>query len=411
MNKIIERNIGRIVALLAIVSYFELFKLTAFPYIIRQFSQVIVMAMMFILIIIKIIYSQERPVKMNFAVPIILLMIGALPSYFVAAAYHGQNLLISLYANRIIWFYLLYFFVHFYKVSPRFLLRLVILTGLFAVVLYYIQFYMFPQMIMEINFQTDRGTIRLFVAGLICTQAAYFYFLKRFFAKNRIIYLVFALLCLSVFILQGTRQIIFALIFLSLVYVLLARRIRSRTFVSFIFITGAITLFFLFREIFIELTEVSATQVRSLGEGVRLKAAKFFITDFMPNIYAYLFGNGNSGLSSRYNQEMMMYVFKNGYYVSDIGLLGDYVKYGIVFITAGIYLIIKGLTFKISNNIDFLKFYIFLQCFTVFTGYGFLGGVDIIMLLILYVFDVDRAEQTEAKEDTVANLKYKEVYS
>jgi hypothetical protein len=55
-------------------------------------------------------------------------------------------------------------------------------------------------------------------------------------------------------------------------------------------------------------------------------------------------------------------------------------------------MLIKALRFRINNSLIYLKFYILSQCFTIITGKGIFGGVDIIMLLILYVFDVYRSE-------------------
>jgi hypothetical protein len=397
MNNTVEQNIGKIVTALVLISYFEIFKFSALPYALPQMFQVAAIGLMVVLIIIKIIYSTGRPLPMHFTWPVILMMIATIPSYFIADIYHSQPFIFSLYANKLIWFYLLYFFVHLYRVPPRFILRLIVFAGLFAVVLYYIQLFMFPKMIMNVNYLQGRATIRLFVAGMIATQAAYFYFLNKLFTKNSIINLVFALLCLSIFILQGTRQLILAFVFLSLVFYFVSGKVKSRALVALVFVAGSVTLFFLFRAIFTELTKVSASQAQSFGEGIRIKAARYFLTDFMPSGIAYIFGNGEAGLNSRYMQQIFMISFRYGYYITDIGLIGDYVKYGIPFMIAGIYLIAKSLTFKVDNNILFLRFYILTQCFTIVTGRGFLSGVDIIMLLILYIFDVDRAQRIQEK--------------
>jgi energy-coupling factor transporter transmembrane protein EcfT len=246
-------------------------------------------------------------------------------------------------------------------------------------------------MIMNINVIEGRATIRLFVGGMICAQAAYFYFLNQFFAKNNTRYLVLSLLTLSIFILQGTRQLIFALIFLTLIYLLFSRRIKSRFLIALIFSLAVVSFFLIFREIFVELTKVSSSQMQNLSGGIRIKAARFYLTNFMPNAWAYIFGNSNSGLGSAYDQQIFLYAFKYGFYTSDIGILGDYVKYGIVFTIAGLVMLIKAICFKISDKYSFLKYYIFSQCFTLITGYGIFGGVDIVMVLSLYIFDVDRA--------------------
>ena len=248
-----------------------------------------------------------------------------------------------------------------------------------------------------------RGTIRLFVGGMICTQAAYFYFLNQFFAKNKLHYLFLSLLCLSIFILQGTRQLIFGMAFLTLINLLFAKRIQSRFLITLILSMAVISVFLVFREIFDEIYKVSATQAQYLGTGIRIKAARFFLTSFMPTKWAYLFGNGDSGLASAYDQRIILYALKYGYYISDIGILGDYVKYGAVFLLAGIYMVIKVLLFKAGPEVQFLKYYVLSQCFTLVTGYGIFGGADIVMILILYVFDVNRAEILSEKYSLESN--------
>ena len=74
-------------------------------------------------------------------------------------------------------------------------------------------------------------------------------------------------------------------------------------------------------------------------------------------------------------------------------MLGDYIKYGVVFIIAGMYMLAKSLLFKVSPEYRYMKYYILMQGFTLATGYGILGGVDVVILLILYMFDLDRANR------------------
>lgn len=392
MAKEYNKIIGNSVVFLTVISYFGLFQLTVIPNIIRQTMPLFAVGLMLLLILLKVIYHPENKLKMNFWKPVLLLIIGVIPSFFIARSYHDQNFMISMFANRFILFYLLYFFVHLFNISVRYILRLIIIVGLIAVVLYYIQFFIYPARIMNINLLEGRGTIRLFVPGMICTQVAYFYFLNQFFANNKPVNLLFSLLTLSIFILQGTRQLIFAMVFLTLVNLLLSNRVKAKLLISIVVSLASVALFLIFREIFVQLTQVSTSQAKEFGEGIRIKSATFYLTTFMPGSLAYVFGNGVAALGSWYDQKMSLYSFQYGFYLSDIGIIGDYVRYGIVFTVAGIALLIKAITFRVSPYLKYLKYYIVVQCFTLFTGYGILGGVDINLLLILFIFDADRAE-------------------
>lgn len=411
MLKNLDRHIGNAVTLFAVVAYFELFKFMAIPYSFRVMSQVAACGLMILLIVVRLIYLPEDRIKMHFSRPILLMLIGALPSYFVAQAYHGQSFLISAFANRIIWFYLIYFFVHVYKVDAKFIVRMILAIGLFAVILYYIQYTLYPKVILDINILEGRGTIRLFVYGMLCTQMAYFYYLNRFFEKNGLLDVLLAMATLSIFVLQGTRQSLFALALLTLVNLFFSQRVRGRFFKIGILALASFAVFLVFREIFVELARVSTSQVSHLNGGVRLKAARFFLTSFQPGDWSYIFGNSNVGSGSIYNQRMELYAYKYGFYVTDIGVIGDYVKYGIVFVAAGMYMLVKSILFNVSLAYRYLKYYIVMQCFTLVTGYGILGGVDVILLLILYLFDLDRASQEKENEPAltsgIANIQWR----
>jgi len=275
------------------------------------------------------------------------------------------------------------------------LIRIILIIGLFAVALYYIQFTLYPKIILDVNMLEGRGTIRLFVYGMLCTQVAYFYYLNRYFEKNNILDLVFALGSLSIFVLQGTRQLLFAAAFLTLINLFFSRRVKGRIFKIAILGLGSFAVFLIFREIFVELTRVSTSQVSNLSGGIRLKAAKFFLTSFQPGTWSYIFGNGDSGPGSMYSQRIGLYAYKYGFYLTDIGVLGDYIKYGIIFVIAGLYMLAKSVLIKVSPEYRYLKYYIVMQGFTLATGFGILGGVDVVLLLILYIFDRDRADKLE----------------
>jgi len=388
----ITRNISKLVLLFFIVSYFKLFQLSFISSTIGYLAQIISGGLLISFLIIGIIYLPFRHIQMHFSTPIIILIISSIPSIFMAKYFHQQSILISAFAYRLLVFYLIYFYVHIYKIPVQFIIKSIVGVGLLAVVLYYLQLIVFPKMIMNIYYIEGRGTLRLFVPGMICTQAAYFFFLYQFFNKKKFYYLLLSFVSLSIFVLQGTRQMIFALVFLSMVYILFSKKVRSKLLISLIFLSAIVALFFAFQNIFYELTLISSSQSKNLSGGIRLKTMNFFLTDFMPNNWAYFFGNGESGPGSLYSQRLAFLSLKYGFYLSDIGLIGDYIKYGIIFMLAGVVMIVNSIRFRVSPEYSYLKYYIFSQCFTFITGTGIFGGVDIVILCILYIFDIDRAK-------------------
>lgn len=396
MSKFLDRYFGSIIVAISIIAYFQFFRFNAVPHIIKAATQVGVSALLIVLIVVRVIYFKESYNRMHFKGLILVLLLASIPSYFVAYIYHQQSFFISLYANKILFFYLLYFFLHLYKVPVKDILKIFVVTGLIAVVLYYAQLAVYPRLFMNVVAMETRGTIRLFVAGMICTIVAYFYFLNRFFETNNYRALIMAVVCFSVFMLQGTRQLIFSTIFLTLVNLIISHRVKSKFLMLVLVSFASFTVFLVFREIFIGIAVVSSTQAQHYESDIRFRAATFFLTDFMPSTWAYIFGNGASDAGSPFDLKIIYYSLKYKFFQSDIGIIGDYVKYGIVFSIAGLILLIRALLFKVPGQYLFLKFYILTQCFTLLTGKGILGGTDIVIVAILYIFDVARAEYVES---------------
>jgi hypothetical protein len=330
---------------------------------------------------------------MNFKVPILLVTLGTIPSFFIAYSYHHQSYLITTYANRALFFYLLYFFLHLYKVPISLIIKTIIYVGLFAVLHYYIQLALDPKLIMRLtSVMESRGTIRLFVPGMLCTIAAYFYFLNKYFETNNIKVLIFSLITFSVFVLQGTRQLIFSIAFLTVVNLILSNKVKSKFLMLMMISVASFFIFLIFRDIFMAIFEVSGRQSTNFEHDIRVRAAKFFLTDFMPNNLAYWFGNSNSEAGSPYNLKQFYYNVKYGFYLNDIGIIGDYVRYGVIFTIGSIYLLIKAIFFKIGHEYRFLKYYIVAQCFTLLGGKGVIGGADIVLICTLYIFDLEHAK-------------------
>jgi len=165
-----------------------------------------------------------------------------------------------------------------------------------------------------------------------------------------------------------------------------------------------VAVFLIFREIFIQINQVSKSQAVDFSEGIRIKAAKFFLMDFMPNGWTYIFGNGVPGPGSIYSQNIGLYAVRDGYNLSDIGIFGDYFKYGVFFVIGGIMMLWKVSFFKVSPGYQFLKYYVFMQCFTMIAGAGVLAGVDIVIIMILYVYDIHRSQVVNEQLQANNNL-------
>lgn len=132
--------------------------------------------------------------------------------------------------------------------------------------------------------------------------------------------------------------------------------------------------------IWLSLIEESQNQLAD-DDYNRWKALDYYLNYYSPNLWCYLLGNGmpsggNSILGNLYWQNM-----SKGIFISDIGMVGMWVNYGIISIFSIYYIIIKILTLKkFPLWIKFMSFHILIVP-TIFT-FGNGNGILLFSLLI-----------------------------
>ncbi len=354
------------------------------------------------IILIQILYKEEDYFPKYFSWPVLLIFIGLFLSMFMAEIGHGQPLQITLISQRFMYYYLAYLALHSLKPSIEDIEKLVLALGLTFAILYLIQFAVYPTILYDVRIVEDRGTVRIFMAGFHFLILAYFMTLSKIFSNFSPIRLIYLLLFASIFILMGTRQIIFSMMLLTILFVLFSDVVKSRVLVFVLMIIAFIPVFVLFQEIFISLVDLSKSQSESFSENVRIRAALFFMTDFFPNKAAYITGNGADSANSHFGYLVQMYKDVYGFYQSDIGLIGDYSKFGAVFIIGVFFILAKIIFGKMSSQYAYIKYFFFSIILTIFTGGGPFAQSDAIMVIcmIMYLLDVDRYDrQVEEHEE------------
>jgi len=150
-----------------------------------------------------------------------------------------------------------------------------------------------------------------------------------------------------------------------------------------------IPVYYLFQDIIIAMFEVTREQSQAIESNIRVEAAKFFLKDFFPNGWSYFTGNGASG-KSLYGLRVFSYAKEYGYNQSDLGLLGDYTKYGFLYVLGVIMILIFALLKKIPEKLMFIKYNFMGIILTLVTGGGAFGMSSpiIINCFLLYLLDV-----------------------
>ncbi|HEY6900132.1 MAG TPA: hypothetical protein VI233_05795, partial [Puia sp.] len=141
---------------------------------------------------------------------------------------------------------------------------------------------------------------------------------------------------------------------------------------------GAVILFFTSdNEIARGLLE-SEQETVSAGENYsRFLSGSYFLNEFSPNLLSRVFGNGapykSATDASPYGNAIYGLKESNGYYLSDVGLVGFYVMFGVFAIAAYLLLFVKGLRVEVPDRYRYLKYYIWYILLTSLTSDGVYG--------------------------------------
>jgi hypothetical protein len=355
-------------------------------------------------IIIDLVYYRGKRFPQKFGGEVGLIFLALAFSIYGAKWGHDQSFLLSIWVLTPMYSYFFYYFLHSIRIKPEDLEKLMVYMGFAFIGLFFIQYVLYPTMLFGVRAQEARGTIRIFIPGGDFALFAYFLFLQKSFTTENKVYLLFCLVYLSVPVLQGTRSSIVSLLLGTVIFILFSNKVKSKFLVTMLMAMAGMLVFFLFQDIFMALIQVSEEQASQNEEDIRVRAAKFFLTEFYPTKLNYFLGNGQSHMMSAYGMKVFYYKVTFGYYKNDIGIIGEFVKYGVVFVIAVILIFRKFFSIKIESKYSFIKFWAFLLIISEISGGMFQRPTSIIVITaIMYIYDIsnfklrNRAKPVEIK--------------
>jgi hypothetical protein len=160
---------------------------------------------------------------------------------------------------------------------------------------------------------------------------------------------------------------------------------------------GAVTFFFIFQDIFISLIEVTKEQSAQEGDDIRERSARFFLTEFYPNTINYFTGNGVSHMASAYGLKVWFYKTTYGYFQSDLGVVGAFTKFGVLYVLSILLVIRKIFTIQLEAKYIWLRFYVLTVTIAAVMGEPFSQPSVIVGILsIMYIIDVSNFEKFQS---------------
>ena len=322
-----------------------------------------------------------------FKTEFIFFMLCPFLSMLVAKYYHGQSFGLTLYMSSGMFIYLMYFLIHEWKIDGRDIEKMIYIIGVGYIFIFIIQYLIYPTNILNSRINVDRGTIRIFFPGGGFSVILYYLLVQKLLTE-KFSWKLFVILLMAYAVntfLQGTRMPILLLTSLTGLYIITGKRVKNRYFVVVSAVIMAVCLFLLFKDIFIELYNLSLKESEHTTTNPRVRAIKFFLTDFMPAKIAYFLGNGADHLSSPFGQKVAFYQIYFGLYQSDIGLIGLYVRFGALYAIAYLSILIRGIFMRLPSNLTILRYYFIGQLATLYYSGG-PGGLAIVFLVYMIEF-------------------------
>jgi hypothetical protein len=379
----------RLLVITVYVSATGLYAIIFVPEKLREVVQMLGLGIILFLVVADALYGVKTPIEKRFKAEIYMFLLATFFSMFIANAYQGQNFQITLVAQRYMYFYLFYFALHILQIRVEEIEKMIIPFAFVYVILYLLQYFLYPTLILDTRVALSRGTVRIFLPGAGFMFLAYFLSLQRLMETHKVKY---AFLCALFFvipgILQGTRQSFASFSLVTLAYVFFSQQERSRVFIITVLSLAAIAIGILFQDVFTAMMEVTERQANEQTTNIRVISIRFFTGDFMPHKLAYIFGNGQDSTNSHYGVRISQYR-KLGLHQSDIGILGDYSKFGVLFVLAQLSITFRLIFGRLPKQLIYFRYFFISRALVMFTGGNMFGDASTIVFICIMLYMVD----------------------
>lgn len=368
----------------------------------RKLAEMAGIGIILLFLILNALFGARSKIRLNYKKEVYLFLLATFFSMFIAYTFHNQGFAITLVAQRYMYFFLFYFFLHSMKPDIRDIEKMIIPLGLLYAFIYIAQYVLFPNLILDSRVDMERGTIRIFFPGGSFMVLAYYLSLQKLLKEHKFEFLIYCLIFLIVHgILQGTRQSLASIVLLTASFIFFSKQVKSRALIILLSGVAALAIFIVFQDIFMEMIAVTQKEGTARKENIRLVAMRFFLTDFMPNNWAYVFGNGQDSFNSSFGKIVGAYKTL-GLYQSDIGLVGDYSKYGILFVIAQLSIVFRIIFSKLPPEIVFMRYYFISRVLVMFSGsnmFSDASGIAFGMIILYYIDIYKHQEQNSTNEE------------
>lgn len=344
-------------------------------------------------LILNIVYNKEsNSISKNFSIPIWLLLLSTLISAIACQQYYDQPVSITLYQQRELYYILFYFLLHYLKPSGAWVKEFIFYIAVSSAFFYIVQHVLYPVKITEAKMFIDRGTLRINLPGIVFQYLGFFLCIVSFFKTLKPKYAAGALILLVAAVLSAFRSTIGIYIMFAMLYMILSNRVKSKLMLTFLSLVIIASGFFAFQGIFQGINEQSKREKSQGSDYVRIKASEYFLKDTWKNPVMRITGNGRPHESSALGRKTFMVRLKYSYYLTDIGIVGSYYQFGVLFVLMTFFMMIQVLVLRIGPDLIYIKLFMAMQLLAIFIASPFVEDMSglIAVSFVFYLIDCER---------------------
>ncbi len=331
----------------------------------------------------------------KFTAPFLLLIIAILLSILSSRISWSQGLVASFVVALRPLAYIIFFLLIIFKLKVEDIEKVLIILGISYSVVYLTIYFTYPMPTFShgrADYGYSRGLLRIMIYGTMYMYTMGFYSINKYINTRKIGWLILYLSSGILIIMTLTRLVIVVFFALSAWYLLRKSNYFYKIIAVLFIVVFVISLSKMkFSSLMFQET---VTQLSDFRNYVRVQAADFYLHDFSPTLLAKIIGNGTPKSGSPYWRVVWEMEWEHGFYLSDIGYAGLYVKYGVLAVIA--FIILIYLTFKISVPEEYLygKFSLYLILILSIMGdvpyYNGAGPVIPLLTYVLYSKDLSK---------------------
>ena len=308
-----------------------------------------------------IAYNNRWLKNDSFTIPFLFILVGIFVSGLVSSFSWGQSMFKSITSILPYLSYLLYFLLMVWKFKVEDVEKVIPVLGFLFAGAYIIAFVTYPNSLFggiyaEMH-NDERGFQRIVMPGVGFLFLFSFFSISKYYRQKELKWLMIFFFSIILIVGTLTRSLMVGSFALLTLYILRSSRIVFKLLA--IVIVSVIVILITQLEMFQNMKEMTVAQFEYYETDFRYMAARFFLTEFSPNLPSKIFGNGLSGVDTWYGLYIQYLARRLGFYTSDIGYIGLYVVHGIVTVAGFFILIYRVIRIKVPREQIYSKYFLY----------------------------------------------------